>query len=93
MREKYSFMMFENRALIGLFRSKIQKVVGETSPDNKLLKLKWRLTQNFSQKISRQDTNQGTCSCVELRIGGQVVGSCRRRNETLGPIKCGEFLD
>jgi len=48
--DKDRFMMFENGALIGLFRVKVQKVIGESSPNSKLLKLKWRSTQNFSQK-------------------------------------------
>jgi len=42
--------MFENGALIGLFSVKVQKVIAESSPKSKLLKLKWRSTQNFSQK-------------------------------------------
>lgn len=84
------FTIFENRALFGLFRLKVQKVIGEYSPNNKLMNLKWRWTQNFSQKTRRQDTSYGTCSCMELRIA--VTGG-GLSNEPLGFTKFGEFLE
>jgi len=47
-------MMFENGALIGLFSVKVLKVIAESSPNSKLLKLKWRSTQNLKARHQLQ---------------------------------------
>jgi hypothetical protein len=59
MRKKYRFMMSENRAPIGFFRFNVQKVIGEYSSNNKLLKQQWRSTQNFSQKTLKARHQSG----------------------------------
>jgi hypothetical protein len=48
---------------------------------------------NIKIDLQRSGRRGAWTGLIWLRIGTQVAGSCKRGNEPVGSIKCGEFLD